>query len=56
MWSHLATPFVKVGQGDKDTRIVYWKDEKADLGFDGRVRKKKLFHILMSAECESTEN
>ena len=45
MYSHLTTPCVKVGQGDKDTRIVYWLDETADLGFDlgfnWRVRKKQ---------------
>ena len=57
MYSHLATPCVRVDQSDKDTKIVYWKDESAYLGFDWRDRKKKiLFHVLMPAECEFTEN
>ena len=45
MYPHLATPSLKVGQGDNDTRIVYWWDETTDLGFDlgfdWRVRKKQ---------------
>ena len=57
MYSHLATPCTRMGQSDKDTKIVYWRVESADLGFDWRDRKNKiLFHILMSAECEFTEN
>ena len=50
MYSHLATPCVKVGHGDKDIRIVYRRDETADLGFDlgfdWRVRKKKFYFIF----------
>ena len=57
MYSHLATLCVGVGQGDKDTRIVYWRDELADLGFDWQDQKNKIvFHILKSSECKSTEN
>ena len=57
MYSHLATPCIRVGQGDRDTRIVNWRDESADRGFDLQDRKNKiLFHILMSAECESARN
>ena len=36
---------MKGGHGDKDTQIVYWRDETADLGFDlgfdWRVRNKQ---------------
>ena len=46
-----------MGQSDKDTKIVYWRVESADLGFDWRDRKNKiLFYIVMSAKSESTEN
>ena len=49
-----------MSQRDKDTKTVYWRVESADFDFDWRDRKKKnnkmLFHILMSGECESTEN
>ena len=29
-YAHLVTPWVNVGQVDKDTRIVYWRDGKED--------------------------